>query len=248
MNLRFVKGWLAFFLVGVWSSAIFEIGLPFFVNKLDISMFVLFGALFLGSNLFFIIVVKKSRLPGRLFSRSHKLLLLLYVSYWLVAWLGVLYSPSAERGLQAVLQYAWYTALALLTTLVLFQFPLEKRRLLFLLIGLSAFLILFYFSATALVAGVPVSRLAEEEGKFSLSVSRDYNVFIYSLMQGVLLMFLAKEDAFPGTSTVKLLLYFALIFYATALGLISGSRRSVVLYGPIAALTPLSYVQGCPAR
>lgn len=238
MTLRRFRHWLSFLLVGVWSSAIFEIGLPFFVDRLGFSLFMLFGVLFLGSGLFFIMVVKRGKLPGRLFFQNHKLLLLLYTLYWLIAWFGVLYSPDAARGLLATVQYTWYTVLALLTVLVLFHFSVEERSALFLLIGLSSFLILLYFSAVALKMGVPVSRLAGEEGKFSLSVFRDYNVFTYSLMLSVLLVFLSTKDTYRRVSIAKLFLYMALMLYVTVLGVISGSRRSSTLYGPIAALTP----------
>jgi hypothetical protein len=238
MTVRFFKVLLAFLLIGLWSSAIFEIGFAHFVKRFGLSLYRLFGILFLGSSLFYAVVVKKGSLSGRSFFQDHKVLFLLYILYWLITYFGVLYSPVAERGLLISLRYSWYTALALFTVFVIFDFSANQRKLLFLLIGVLSLLILSYFSSTTLITGVPVNILAEQEGRFTLSVFSDYNVFTYSLILSICLVFIGTRDAYSNISILKLLLYVVFLLCVMAVGVASGSRRSIMLYGPIAIMTP----------
>jgi hypothetical protein len=238
MTVRFFKMLLAFLLIGLWSSALFEIGFAYFVKRFGLSLFRLFGVLFLGSSLFYAVVVKKGSLSGRSFFQNHKVLFLLYILYWLIAWFGVLYSPVAERGLLISLRYSWYTILAVFTSFVVFDFSANKRKLLFLLIGVISLLILSYFSSTTLMSGVPVNILAEQAGRFTLAVFSDYNVFTYSLILSICLIFIGTRDAYSNISILKLLLYVAFLLCVMTVGVASGSRRSIMLYGPIAIMTP----------
>jgi len=238
MTIRFYRAILSFIIIGVWSSAIFEIGFTYFIEKLGFSLFRLFGALLICSSVFYILVIRKGKLPGRLFFRNHKVLIFLYIAYWLIAWFGILYSSNADIGLLISLQYFWYTLLALLTIFVLFDFSVEKRMLLFFLTGLLSLLIMSYFSTTAFISGVPVSVLAEQKGRFSLSLFHDYNVFTYSLLLGILLIFIYAKNNYSNVSVQKLFFYVALIVGVMILGVTSGSRRTIMIYCPVAVITP----------
>jgi len=228
----FFKIWFGCLIVTLWSSALFEGGLNFFVERMGITVFRLSGILFLTSSSLFLL--GKAKLFGYSFLKNHRLLLLLYAGYWLIAGAGVLYSPVAEFGLFAVVEYCWYTALALLTILILYHFSIEQRKLLFLLIGLFSLLILTWFSRSIVTTGVdPVAR-----EKFSISVFRDYNVFTRSLILSGLLILLGTKDTYSSVPKVKLFSYIALILLVIGMGVLAGSRRSVALYGPIAMFTP----------
>lgn len=229
---------LAFIIIGVWSSAIFEIGFTYFIQRLGFSLFRLFGVLLICNTLFYQLVIRGGKLRGRLFLQTHKSLVFTYVIYWLISWLGILYSSDADRGFLICLQYFWYTVLAVLTLIVLLDFRMRERKTIFLCIGLSAALIMFYFSALALISGVPFSILAERQGRFSLSIFHDYNVFTYSLLLSVLLIFTGVGKDYSHISFFELLGYCILILGITSLGVISGSRRTTVLYCPIALMTP----------
>jgi hypothetical protein len=230
-----LKIWFGFLITVLWSSSLYEIGLPpYFVEKMGITIFRSFGLLFLiSSSLFFL---GKANLFGYTFFRSHRLLLLLYGGYWLIAWAGTLYSPVPERGLSEVLAYFWYTTLALLTIFVLYYFPIKQRKLLFLLIGASTGLVLICFSAINLATGINPE---VEPGKFQIAAFSDYNVFTYSLILSILLIFLSTGDTYSNESPVKLFSYIVLLLLVSAIAALSGSRRSVTLYVPVAMFVPL---------
>jgi len=238
MTIRFYKAFLAFIIIGVWSSAIFELGFTYFIQRLGFSLFRLFGALLICNSLFYLVVIRKGKLLGRMFLQKHKVLVFTYVIYWLISWLGILYSSDADRGFLICLQYFWYTILAALTILLLLDFSMRKRKTIFLFIGLLSAFVMFYFSAIAFLGGVPYSILAERQGRFSLSIFNDYNVFTYSLLLSVLLIFTYVGNHYSHISFIELLLYCILILSIAILGVISGSRRTIVLYCPIAFITP----------
>jgi len=238
MSFRLYKTFLSFIIIGVWSSSLFEIGFTYFIERLGLSLFILFGALFCCAGFFYLLVMRSGKLPGRLFLEKHRGLLFTYLIYWLLSWLGILYSCDADRGLLICLQYFWYSILAALTIFVLLDFSPGKRKKILFFIGLLSVLVMFYFSARAFISGVPFSVIAERQGRFSLSIFRDYNVFTYSLLLSVLLIFTYFERGYGHISFVELSGYCILIMCISILGVVSGSRRTIVLYCPIALMTP----------
>ncbi|MFZ5919280.1 MAG: O-antigen ligase family protein [Chloroflexota bacterium] len=229
---RPLKIWLGGLLVALWSSALFESGLTFFAQRMGITVFRLSGGLFLASAV--LLFLGKARPVGLTFFKRHTLLLLLYACYWLIAWVGALYSPATGVAWVAVTEQVWYAALTVVSILVLNLFSLSERRHILALAGLAALLVLAYFSAIILITGIdPVAR-----SQFGISAFRDYNVFSRSLLFGALLLFLAK-DTFAHVSTVRFLAYAGLIALITTVAVFSGSRRAIAAYSPIAVGVPL---------
>ncbi len=234
MTVRPLYIWFTFLLTGLWSSAIFELGLVYFSERLGASLFILFGLLLLISGTLFLLT--KRRVAGRSFFKYHQLLIILYLVYWIMSWAGVLYSPAGDFALFVTIIYLWYTALTIMTMMILFEFSLVERKRLFFWIGVSSFLIMIFFSAYPFFT----DRFLNSTAKlYSFSPFHDQNGFVYSLILSVTLIFLSTKDGYVEASFRKLVFYCVLIFLIMAVGFLSNSLRSILLYGPVALLVPL---------
>lgn len=233
---RLTKLAFALLICGVWSSSLFEVGLGFFIERLGVSLFVLFGVLLFGG--FAMYLAAGGSTYGVRFYRAHSLPLLLYGLYWLVSWAGVLYSGDLHSGLLATAQYTWYTALAFATISLWGLYSIRQRTMIVTAIGLVSLAVLLGFSLYPIVTGGFRVSSAQTE-RFTVSVFRDYNVFTLSLLfsAAVLLMGWKAEQRLPRLADTSV--YIGLVVLCVLLGILAGSRRSIVLYGPVALFVPM---------
>jgi hypothetical protein len=224
----------------LWGAVLFEAGLDFFVDRLGVTLFVLCGLSF--ALLFGVRVLTGGlRLRAAGLLDRHQVLIGSYLLYWLISWLGVLTTPwnAQSAALVAVAQYAWYTGLALLTIATLRTMPRPTRVRILRWAGALSGCVLLWFSASAVVTGEAVSATLRSDGSFSVGAFRDYNVFALSLLLSVMLAFCRNDFPAERPGRLMLLLYMALVAAAALLGTAAGSRRTLLIYLPIALVMPL---------
>lgn len=227
-------------LVALWSASLFETGLQYFMERIGISLHMIAGALLL--LLFsFSMVLRASRFKREALARRHRLAITAYVGYWVLAWFGVLYTPVAtfDAGFKACLQYSWYTVLALASIMIMRQMNNKQRRDTARAIGIVSLLVLTGFSAIAIRTGVTTSAILREAGGFSIGAFKDYNVFTFALLLSAMLAWIERSENRSLPSKLSMLWYVAMVLFAVGLGVLSGSRRSLIAYGPLALGVPL---------
>jgi hypothetical protein len=222
--------------VVVWATALFETDLQLFVELFGVSLFVLSGlALIITTG--FAVTVGRLPLRGARFVREHQALLLLYGGYWSLAWIGASYTSFLDAGSVVVIQYLWYTALAVTSFFVLLETPPRLRRRLLMATGILVVTLLSYLSLRAVVTGELLNRVVAERGTFRFGVFRDYNTFAYALLLGVLLAMLGRDrNRLP--SALAGALYTVLVVVVVVFGTLAGSRRTLVIFAPIALGIP----------
>lgn len=224
-------------LVIVWSTALFEIGLDFFIDAAGVSIHLASSAFFAAVAIPLALV---SRVPKSVVDSGERAILGAYAIYWLIAWGGVLYTPLAayDAGLFACLQYTWYSAVAVLSLLLMHRMPLDHRRRLIAVIGGVSVLVLLAFVMRSVMTGVAVSTTVRDAGRFSVAAYKDYNVFTFAMLLGACLAFVEPDSRRALPSRRSIVLYGLVILGSGILGVLAGSRRSLVLYLPIALLVP----------
>lgn len=217
-------------LIGVWSTLIFEIGLSFFIEKLGYSLFNIFVSLLI---LLFIWGVLTYKITIEVkYNQYIKILFILYALYWGFSLIGVIYSSEISVGFMDVLQYIYYSFILFVTIVFFNNLDFKYFKKMLQIVGIISLLVLCFFTYYSLSSGVAINSL-NERNRFSISPFDDYNVFVYSMLLALGLIFINKK-----LSTKTLMLYLILCIIIIIIGVISGSRRALILYGPITLIVP----------
>lgn len=220
-----------FLLIIVWSSALFEAGWSPFVDFIGVSLFVI------SALVFFFVVAAKALVtkPENIRAYSSRLdvgvlfTILLYIIY---SGLSIIWASSTADAIESVAELLWYFVVLFLSILGILslydsQIYLTLRR-----VGFVSFAILLLGTALK-AAGFQITAGLNGD---SVSLFRDYNVYTQVLLASVTLLFVGRNDSGALRSSV---LYTGLVLLVIALGAISGSRRAIMIYGPVAIIFPL---------
>lgn len=217
-------------IIGVWSSLIFEIGLSYFIDNLGVTLFNIFTAL-LFIVFTFSLLTKKIRLEIKV-NKVMKRIFLIYIIYWIVSAIGLLYTPEKLTAFKDVLSYMEYTVILFITIIYFNNVSYKENVFTIRVIGWLSFLTLLFLTLFTLSTGTALNSLSEKN-RFSISPFDDYNVFVYSLILSVLLIFINRKS-----KEKEILKYSVLMLLIILVGVLSGSRRSITMYGPISLLIP----------
>lgn len=169
---------------------------------------------------------------------KYKIPIILYLLYWGYSWFGLLYTPAFSDAFLSVAQYMWYSLVFAGSFLLIQRYSYDEKLGIFKNIGLISISVLMAFTIYSVVTGVSVNRILFQAGRFSISPFNDYNVFVYSLILGVALLFVKTNENTDSIFKQVKSFIFAIVFVAI-IGILSGSRRAIIMYAPIALTMPL---------
>lgn len=219
---------LQFILVVVWSSALFELGWMVFIDAIGVSLFII-SATTLVSIIFFSLLACPKKLVLRTVTLDSGLLgvTVLYISY---SALTLIWTPSIQEGKMATLELAWYFAVLLFSVAAFSWVDESKRKNTVRAIG--------YVSLVFLFSGIAFSYISQDGdgADYSFSLFKDYNIFNQALLLSASAVFvdIQRKKSFIPIATY---IFFAVLILA--IGVSSGSRRAIMLYGPIFIFFPL---------
>lgn len=221
---------LRILLIIVWSSALFESGWGVVVDYLGVSLFII-SAL----SLFFLTVIIKASSRSSISNVGLSSLdfgiivaILLYAAYYI---LSALWAPSIPIAISAVAELCWYFLVFVTSLLVIVELDSSVASSITRKVGLITICALFF----GFILKTSGAYGGDGWGGTSISLFRDYNVYSQVL-------FLSFTAMFVG-SGVKgnlqgIVLYIFIILFVIIVGVASGSRRALMLYGPLAVIFP----------
>lgn len=225
-----MSSFLRILLVVVWSSALFESGWGVFVESFGVSLFVA-SALFL---VFLAIIISclspASIIKLNLSSLDYGILcaILIYISYVI---LTAIWAPSIENATTAVAELSWYFLVFVCSLLVIGALNANFVSSIIRKVGLVTLSALFF----GFLVKVSDAYSGDGWGDDSVSLFRDYNVYSQVLLLSVTTLFVGSCSR--GTFQ-NVFLYVGLVLFVIVVAVISGSRRALMLYGPMAIFCP----------
>jgi hypothetical protein len=219
-------------LILTWSSALFELGLPFFVEHLGISIFMLSAFTLLvivGFWLLLGVKIKNCTFSSGLLNSQHWFI----VGYAITYTITVIWSSSFLEGVREAAELWWYILLYIVSLIALNWISGDDRKKIFVYVGWVALSVLTFLAAYRYFSFSDNSI----DSKFRLSPFRDYNIFMQAFFVATSSIFLYIRGRYP--KFLHIFLFFLLGIFSIMLGIASGSRRVLVLYGPVFLLAPV---------
>lgn len=230
---------LSTLLVVTWSAAIFELGFSFFLDKLGSTVFIL-SAILLTTYVFYHLLIGKKigrLVTGSGLAQNIQWFVGAYSAYYT---LTTIWTPMIFDGAKAAATLIWYLTVYTISLIAISWVSPKKRINLFVYIGVIAFIILIIVTAYRFFG------FTDDfvQSKYRLSAFRDYNVFTQAMMIAIGLIFLNIHGR--ELRSRHIFAYFTLGILSVCLGAGSGSRRALILYGPIFLMSPiiLAFLRG----
>jgi len=216
-----------------WAAALFELGLSYFVERIGVSIFMISAMLLIAFVCSLLLVGKNFGyyFSFYIYGSSFYWFLLAYIIYYSIT---ILWSPAYHDGIKAAAELLWYMTVFSFSIIALAWIPSKNLNNLFKCIGVIALIIMVFASAIRYF-GTTTSFL---ESKYQLSPFRDYNIFSQAMIVSVTIFFLNLNEWLPKLR--HLFFYYILCLLVIFIGSASGSRRVLVLYGPVLLFTPVA--------
>ncbi|WP_421844373.1 O-antigen ligase family protein [Marinobacter algicola] len=216
-------------IVAIWSSAVVELGLPILLSVVGISAF-------MGLSLVFLILMAAGGLIGyslpyeRWLGGNGLYFFMTLVAYQLYSLASSLWAPDLETAAFSAIQGFWYFVVFIFSWAYLSRCRLDEVENVFHKVGLSIILVFIALTFVAYFRGYGWG-VFEERRRFSPALFKDYNMYVQCLLIGFSLLFVRRNEFLPKFKVV--ILYLLGVLCIVFVGVISGSRRSIMLYGPI---------------
>lgn len=217
-------------IITLWSASLFELGIPLFLDRIGFSLFFLCGL----TLLFFAplyLSMGHLKLPIMNPQNPTVILLALLFIYSFYEAANLLWSQAPSFSLFYTMQSYWYLVLFLITFLIMrskseLQITTDLSA-----IGLTTLAVFSLLTIIAWQRGYGWGVFADV-GTFRFALFRDYNMYLQCVLIALSLSMVRVRG--PKPHPKHLLLYIIGLFVAVLIGVLSGSRRSIILYVPIA--------------
>jgi len=219
-------------LVLLLATAVFELGLSKWVDKLPVSLYASSSVL-MAVAAGALLVFKRANTIYPHSLRPHRAVVGGIAFYWLASWIGCFYGPV--QGAIAMAIFTVNIVQLWIAMLLLERFPARLQQKIVFLAGLLSLSVMLSLGGISFINGSPIALSSGTREGYAATPYADYNTYTYGLILSSMLV-LSSARFGREMSARFVVAMLGLCAVLCGFGLVSGSRRTLTIVVPFLLL------------